>query len=150
LFLGTCVASRARAIDAPADRCTLLTAAQVSKIVGKTFDPPTSAVAPRPFANTVQGTDCSYRGRGDALLFRIYLDPSTGDATALFAKLKMFFGPPVAVSGVGDEAYLDAKHALHARKGNVRFYLDLNSAESGSTAGLQQVKALGVEIAGQL
>ena len=134
----------ANAATAPADPCTLLTAAQVSSALAGTYVAPQKTVAPRPYRNTVEGTDCNYRGnRGGELLFRIYFDPSAGDATSLFAKLKMFYGPPTPVS-IGDEAYFDGKGALHARKGNVRFYLE---AGEGKQAALT---ALGGIVAGQL
>lgn len=135
----------APAANAPTDPCSLLTPAQVGSALGGTYVAPQKTVAPRPYRNTVEGTDCAYRrgnGSGD-LLFRIYFDPSAGDATTLFAKLRMFYGPATPVS-VGDEAYFDGKGALHARKGNVRFYLE---AGEGKQAALT---ALGGVVAGQL
>lgn len=138
-------ATCARAATAPADPCSLLPAATVSKTAGASFGAPRASVAPRPFANTVQGTDCNYAGGGGRyLLFRIYFDPSAGDATALFAKLRMFYSPSTPVPGVGDDAYLDAKGALHARKGNVRFYLEMGQGNEAP------VKALGAFVAGEL
>ena len=113
--------------------------------MGGTYVAPQEKGAPRPYRNTVEGTDCTYRrgnGSGD-LLFRVYFDPSAGDATTLFAKLKMFYGPLTPAS-VGDEAYFDGKGALHARKGNVRFYLE---AGEGKQAALT---TLGGIVAGQL
>jgi hypothetical protein len=122
----------AHAAKAPADPCSLLPAAEVSKVLGREFTAPQSNVAPRPYKNTAQGTDCTYRsssGRG-SLLFRIYFDSSPSEATELFGKLKMFYGTPTRVSGVGDETYIDSKHGLHERKGNVRFYLELNGVDT--------------------
>jgi hypothetical protein len=118
---------RARAANAPADPCSLLAAADVSKSMGQTYGAPEKTVAPRPYANTVQGTDCHYStssGSGE-LLFRIYFDPSAAEATGLFAKLKFFYSPPTPVPGLGDEAYFDPNHGLHVRKGSVRFFLSL-------------------------
>ena len=134
----------AKAADAPADPCSLLPAATVSSTLGYTYGAPQKSVAPRPFPNTVQGTDCHYEtanGRHE-LLFRVYFDHSPAEATALHAKLKMWFGSGSTAATVGDEAYVDANHALHARKGNVRFFLD----------GGDQTKltALGNAVAGQL
>lgn len=139
------VAASAHAATAPADPCSLLTPAQVGSALGGTYVAPKETVAPRPYRNTVEGTDCTYRrtnGTGD-LLFRIYFDPSAGDATTLFAKLKMFYGPATPAS-IGDEAYFDGNAALHARKGNVRFYLE---AEAGKEAALT---TLGGIVAGHL
>jgi hypothetical protein len=136
----------ASATTAPADPCSLLTATAVSSAAGTPYNPPRSSVAPRPYANTAQGTDCHYspKGSGDELLFRIYFDPSAAEATTLFARLKMFFGPPTAVTGVGDEAYFDGRDALHARKGNVRFYLEMGEQHQA------WLKTLGSLVAGQI
>lgn len=139
------VASVARAADAPADPCSLLPAATVSTTLGGNYGAPEKSVAPRPFANTVQGTDCHYAtadGRHE-LLFRIYFDHSATEATELHARLKMFFGSGSTSAAVGDEAYFDRNHALHARKGNVRFFLSDGDDQT-------KVSALGNAVAGQL
>ncbi|MGA9585194.1 MAG: hypothetical protein WBQ95_07690 [Terracidiphilus sp.] len=135
--------SSARAATAPADPCSLLSAAQVSSAAGTTYSAPQKSVAPRPYANTVQGTDCTYSGAGGSLLFRIYFDPSTGAATDLFAKLKMYYSPPTPVPGLGDEAYFDPRHGIHVRKENVRFFLSAGSDEKLLTK-------LATQVAGQL
>jgi hypothetical protein len=122
----------------------LLTPAAVSTTLGGTFGAPQKSVAPRPFPNTVQGTDCHYEtsnGRHE-LLFRIYYDHSVAEATGLHAKLKMWFGSGSTAATVGDEAYLDNHHALHARKGNVRFFLDGGDDK--------KLTALGNIVAGEL
>jgi hypothetical protein len=133
--------SAAHAATAPADPCSLLTAAQVSKAMGNTYGAPAKSIAPRPFANTVQGTDCTYSGSGGGVLFRIYFDPSATAATDLFAKLKMFYSPPRPVPGVGDDAYFDPKHGIHIRKGNVRFFLSGGDNEKALTDLATQVAA---------
>jgi hypothetical protein len=111
--------------------------------MGTTYAAPEKSVAPRPFANTVQGTDCTYSGSGGSLLFRIYFDPSPESATELFAKLKMFYSPPTPVPGLGDEAYFDPRHGIHVRKGNVRFFLSAGKDEKPLTN-------LATQVAGQL
>jgi hypothetical protein len=111
--------------------------------MGATYSAPQKSVAPRPFANTVQGTDCTYSGAGGSLLFRIYFDPSPGAATDLFAKLKMFYSPPTPVPSLGDEAYFDPKHGIHVRKGNVRFFLSSGDNE-------KPLANLATQVAGQL
>jgi hypothetical protein len=130
-FAATVVA--AHAATAPADPCTLLSAAEVSRGLSGSYAPPEESVAPAPFAHTAQGKDCHYRSMAGELLFRIYFDPSAGDATSLFAQLKMFYGPPKAVPGVGDEAYFDSRHGLHVRKGNVRFFLQGSGSDERLT-----------------
>ena len=128
LFAVFLFADAAQAATEPPDPCSLLTPAQVNSVMQATYAAPVKSVAPRPFANSVPGTDCRYNGR-NRLWFRIYYDGSANDATALFAKLKVFYSPNTPASGIGNEAYFDKKGALHARKGNVRFYLDLGTDE---------------------
>lgn len=144
LFLvAACTPPSAKATTAPSDPCALLSSADVSKATGATYNSNPSSVAPRPYANTVQGTDCHYASGSHELLFRIYFDPSADEATSLFAKLRMFYSPPTPVSGVGDEAYFDARNGLHIRKGNVRYFL------SGSPNN-SQLQALATLVAGKL
>ena len=140
----------AKAATAPADPCSLLTAAAVSSTLGGTFGAPEESVAPRPFANTVEGKDCHYKTQSgrEELLFRVYFDHSAQEATDLHARLKMWFGSGGTPASVGDEAYFDASHAIHVRKGNVRYYL---TASHGSQPDVrQQIIALAAQVAGEL
>jgi hypothetical protein len=123
-LLIACSGEFARATEPPIDLCSLLPAAVLSKAVGQTYGAPTATVAPRPFPNTNQGTDCTYKSGEHSFLFRVYVDPSASASAELFAKLKSYFGRgSTDVSGVGDEAYLDKLGDLHVRKGKVRFFL---------------------------
>jgi hypothetical protein len=143
------VAQPVRANALPTDLCSLLPAAEVSKTLGQTYDAPQESVAPRPFANTNTGTDCNYQSKGapeSKLWFRVYVDPSPPAATDLFAKLRAFYSPPMAVPHLGDEAYLDPEHALHVRKGRVRFYLNLSPIGGSSSAGEKQLESLASQI----
>ena len=123
-LLIACSGELARATEPPTDLCSLLPAAVLSKAVGQTYEAPTATVAPRPFPNTNEGTDCTYKSGEHSFLFRVYLDPSASASADLFAKLKSYFGTGSKdVSGVGDEAYLDKLGGLHVRKGKVRYFL---------------------------
>jgi hypothetical protein len=125
LLLAACSSELARAAEPPSDLCSLLPPVVLSKTLGQAYDSPTKSVAPRPFRNTNEGTDCKYGSGLRLLLFRVYVDPSPSASTELFAKLKGYFGEgSTTVSGVGDEAYLDKDHGLHVRKGKVRYFLD--------------------------
>ena len=55
------VPQRARATAAPEDPCSLLNALQVSSTLGDNHAAPEKSVAPRPFADSAQGTDCQYK-----------------------------------------------------------------------------------------
>ena len=144
-------AVRAEAADPPADICSLLPPAEVSKTLEKSYEAPQKSVAPRPFANTAAGTDCTYHSKNGAnLLFRVYVDPSPAAAAELFAKLAKFFGAPSPVAGLGDEAYFDESHALHVRKGKVRYYLNLDTPDNSTPAVTKQVIYLARAVAGRV
>jgi len=141
---------RARATDSPQDPCSLLTAAQVSSTLGDKYGAPEKSVAPRPFANTVQGTDCQYKtasGQGQ-VLFRVYFDTSAAQATDLHTRLKMFFGKDSTPANVGDEGYVDKNSAIHVRKGNARYFLSMSHGDTPD--GRKHILALATLVAGEL
>jgi hypothetical protein len=142
LGLGACVTHSASAASPPADPCSLLPASAVSKILGSPYEAPQSSVAPRPFRDTVEGTDCTYRSGGHGIQFRIYFDPSPADAKSLFARLRTYYGGTDA-PGVGDEAYIDKKHAIHGLKSNVRYFIS-------GTADEVKIRALAGVVTGSL
>jgi hypothetical protein len=149
----TCAVHSAKATEPPADLCSLLPAAEVSKTLGQAYDSPQKSVAPRPFANTAEGTDCNYQSKGatdSKLWFRAYVDPSPSAAAELFAKLSKFYGTPTPITGLGDEAYFDEAHALHVRKGKVRFYINLSPMDTLTPEKEKQLKELGSRVAGRL
>jgi len=154
IFLVTnCVVHSARAAEPPADVCSLLPAAEVNTTLGQAYNSPQKSVAPRPFANTAEGTDCSYRPKGatqSTLLFRAYFDPSPSAAADLFTRLSKFYGTPTPIAGLGDTAYFDEAHGLHVRKGNVRFFLSFRNIENFTPANEGQLKALASQVAGKL
>ena len=144
LFLVACSSEPARGAETPSDLCSLLPPAVISKTFGYPYDSPKEKVAPRPFRNTNEGTDCVYGSGLRLLLFRVYVDSSPSESTDLFAKLKSYLGDgSTIVSGVGDEAYLDKERGLNVRKGKVRYFLD----GAGTP---KQKNELAVAIAGQL
>jgi hypothetical protein len=149
--LTICAVPLAKAAEPPADLCSLLPATEVSKTLGRAYDAPQKSVAPRPYANTATGTDCNYLSKdGSKLWFRAYVDPSSSAATDLFARLSKFYGPPTPIAGLGDEAYFDSSHALHVRKGKVRFYINLGPIQSFTPAIQQQLKDLAARVIGRL
>jgi hypothetical protein len=151
LLVTTWAVHQARASEPPADLCSLLPAAEVSKTLGQTYGPPEKTVAPRPFANTNTGTDCHYRSKsGSTLWFRAYVDPSPSAAKDLFARLSQFYGPPTPVKSLGDEAYFDAQHALHVRKGKVRFYINLSPLGTFTASREKQLTDLAGAVVGRL
>jgi hypothetical protein len=59
------------------------------------------------------------------------------------------YSPQTPVTGLGDEAYFDPQHALHVRKGKVRFYLNLDPVDSAATVE-KQLKDLASRVVGRL
>ena len=144
LLLVACSSELARAADPPSDLCSLLPPATISKTLAYTYDSPQKSVAPRPFPNTNEGTDCKYGSGTRLVFFRVYVDPSPSASADLFARLKTYFGKgSTPVNGVGDEAYFDKDHGLHVREGKVRYFLD-------GAGTLKQKTDLATGIAGQL
>ena len=135
----------------PADACTLLPATQVAKVLNQTFGSPSRTWAPVVAPSTVRGTDCNYRTRnGTEFLFRIYAEPSVDVAKATFTKLSTRFGPNKTVDGNWDEAYFDARHSLHVRKGKERYFLRLKPLGTDADQAEKQLKDLATSVAGQL
>ena len=152
LFISTCALRSASANEPPADLCSLLPAAEVTKTLGQPYDSPQKSVAPRPYANTAEGTDCHYalkNNQASTLWFRAYVDPSPSTAADLFAKLSKFYGSQTPTTGLGDEAYFDEEHGLHVRKGKVRFYINLEPMDF-TPAIEKQLKDLASRVAGRL
>ena len=121
----------------------------MSKTLGRAYDSPQKSVAPRPYVNTAEGTDCNYLAKGSKLWFRTYVDPSPSAAADLFARLGKFYSPLTPVPGLGDEAYFDPAHALHVRKGKVRFYIYLEPMNF-SPAIEKHLKDLASQVTGRL
>jgi len=141
----------ASAAEPPADLCSLLPASQVTRTLGKAFDSPQKSVAPRPFRDTAEGTDCRYQARsGGGVWFRAYVDPSPSASAALFDRLAAFYSPPTPVSGLADQAYFDKNHGLHVRKGKVRYFLQLSGMGPFTPERQKQLEDLASGIAAQL
>ena len=151
VLVSACAVRSATANELPTDLCSVLPAADASKILGQVFASPQKSVAPRPFANTNTGTDCNYLSKsGSKLWFRVYVDPSNSAAADLFTRLSQFYGPPTPVKGLGDEAYFDKQHALHVRKAYVRFYINVSPMGTFTPAKEKQIEDLAAAVAGRL
>jgi len=142
-----------QAKDPPSDACTMLSAAQLAKVLGQQFGPPAKSTAPAAFRDSPTGTDCEYRtgnGLPRSLLFRIYVESSPAAAKATFDKLSKYYGPNTNLPGNWDTAYLDANHAIHVQKGKVRYYLNLDPIGNDTANAEKQLKDLATWVAGQL
>jgi hypothetical protein len=52
-------------------------------------------------------------------------------------------------SGIGNSAYMDKNHAIHVRKGSVRYFISVSSQDPG-TAKEKQAQDLAASVAAQI
>ncbi|HME82573.1 MAG TPA: hypothetical protein VKF82_10890 [Candidatus Eremiobacteraceae bacterium] len=133
--------------ELPTDRCALLPASELQKVVGGTFGAPGSSVAPPAFAGLPPGTECDYTagGAGGKVVFIVYVDPSAATAKETFAKLTPYYGVKSSPPHLGDTAYVDQSNAIHVLKGKVRFYINVTPTPSD-----RELIELAAWVAGQL
>jgi hypothetical protein len=139
--------------EPPTDLCSLLPAAKLTKVLNQTFDSPVKSTAPAAYHNTPTGTQCSYASKDGfprKIVFITYVEPSAAAAKENFAKLKMWFGPPTPVAGVGDDAYRDSNCAIHVQKGRVRYYINMVPIGTYTPEKEKQLKDLAESVAGQI
>lgn len=129
LVFALCAAKMAKAA-LPADACSTLSASQIEKTLGQTFNAPDVSKWPPAFGKQPWGTKCEYNSKNtpemDVTLI-LYVDASTSEAKQTFDKLSLWF-PPKSKEAIGDSAYLDGNHAIHVLKGNIRYYISISPA----------------------
>jgi hypothetical protein len=139
--------------EPPADLCSLLPAAKLTKVLNQTFDSPVKSTAPAAYRNTPTGTQCDYPSKDGfprKIVFITYVEPSAAAAKENFGKLKMWFGPNTPVAGVGDDAYRDSNYAIHVQKGRVRYYINMVPIGTYTPEKEKQLKDLADWVAGQI
>jgi|HubBroStandDraft_6_1064221.scaffolds.fasta_scaffold132824_2 hypothetical protein len=151
-FVLFAIPSSGLAKDPPSDLCALLPPAQLGKVLGQAYKAPEKSTAPPPYAANPAGTQCVYsaeKSGGKSVIFIVYVDPSTAVAKETFSKLSMFYAPATPAAGIGDTAYLDAKHAIHVLAGKVRYFISIPIA-TYTPENEKQLKDLATSVAGQL
>jgi hypothetical protein len=131
-------------LSVPSNVCSLLSTSKLQAVTSVTWSTPASITFPDGVPELVQ-QDCKYTASdGSGLVFIIYADPSVADAVTNFAKFKQEFGSQgdVNLAGQGDEAYIDSNNAIHVRKANVRFYIELGLASGGDSTAVSDEKLL--------
>jgi len=106
----------------------VLPAAELATVLGQQFAAPTNSPMPAAVANGVTGTQCRYRtlaGPARTVTLIIYFDASAAEAQANLSQLANIFHPIQTLTGIADTVYLDAGHAVHARQGRARYYLNI-------------------------
>ncbi len=139
--------------DPPSDPCSMLTGAELAKVLGQPFGAAAKTTAPAAMLDHVTGTDCNYQtsgGNSMRLFFRIYVDPSMAVARDTFTKLSGNYGPNKPLTGNWDSAYLDSRHGIHVQKGKVRFYLGLTPVGADAADTEKHLSDLAAAVAAEL
>lgn len=138
--------SRAAYAAPPADSCSLLTPAQIQKVLGQPFGQPSESKAPPAYGNQPWGANCEYssqKGAHVTVVFIAYVEASASEAKQTFDKLSAWFAPK-SRPAIGDSAYIDSDNAIHVLKGKVRYYISLDPQNE------KQMKDLAASIAGHI
>ena len=136
------LASTAAAAAAPSDACALLTAAQVSTVLGVTV-----AEGEHIVPNSL--TSCGWMGPGGASIGSKKMVLSLMSARSFQAGKTPVKGvTEITASGIGDEAYYISMPpfgtALSVRKGSAYFQLRIAGYPSGQVRNLEKLLALTV------
>lgn len=130
----------------PASGCSMLTPAQIQKVLGQPFGAPEEGKWPPAYGNNPWGTQCQYasqKGPNTKVTFIVYLEQTAAVAKQTFDKLSMWF-PATSKPAIGDAAYMDKSHAIHVLKGKVRYYISIDPANE------KQAKDLAASIAARI
>lgn len=122
--------------------CSLLTPAQIQKVLGQPFGAPVVSPWMPAFSGQPWGSQCVYTSQKTHVVvhFIVYVDPSAAEARQTFDRLVPFFTAQ-SKPAIGDEAYIDTKGAIHVVKGKVRYYITLEPKNE------QQMKDLATSVA---
>lgn len=126
--------------------CSLLTPAQIQKVLGQTFGAPLETKAPPAYANQSWGSNCRYAsqtGGHSSVTLIVYVDSSAAEAKQTFDKLSAWYTPK-SKPAIGDSAYIDRDGAIHVLKGKVRYYISLEPKNE------KQMKDLAASIAARI
>jgi len=129
-----------------ASGCSMLTPAQIEKVLGQPFGAPAETKALPAYGNQPWGSHCEYSSQKSSnatVTFIVYVDASPSDAKQTFDKLAFWFRPK-SKPAIGDEAYIDAQGAIHVLKGKVRYYISLDPQNE------KQIKDLATSVAGRI
>jgi hypothetical protein len=153
----TCVTSIACAVayakDVPADPCSVLPATELNAALGQQFAAPAKNSLPAAVANGVTGTQCIYHtltGSPRTVTLIIYFDQSAADAQANLMQLSQMFHPIQTLTGIADTVYLDAGHAVHARQGRARYYINVAPTPSFTPEAQKSLTDLTAYVAAQV
>jgi hypothetical protein len=137
----------------PADLCTLLASAQIQKVLGQAFGAPSKSKAPPAYGVQPWGVHCDYSSQKEtnvSVTFIAYAESSAAVAKQTFERLSMWYPAKSKPSGIGDSAYIDNQNAIHVLKGQVRYYISIDSPGDFSPAKEKQLKDLALSVAAKI
>ncbi|MHB8539980.1 MAG: hypothetical protein ACYDCD_03430 [Candidatus Acidiferrales bacterium] len=146
IFMFAMGAARSAYAAPQATGCSMLTPAQIQKVLGQPFGEPSESKAPPAYGMQPWGSHCEYasqKGSHTTVTFIVYVDASAAEAKQTFDKLAVWFGPK-SKPAIGDSAYIDAHGAIHVLKGKVRYYVSIGRGNEAQT------KELAASIAGRI
>ena len=129
-----------------ASGCSMLTPAEIQKVLAQPFGPPAETKAPPAYGKQPWGSHCEYtsqKGAKTQVTFIVYADASAPEAKQTFDRLSLWFAPK-SKPAIGDEAYIDSGHAIHVLKGKVRYYISTDPANE------KQVQDLAISVAARI
>jgi len=127
--------------------CSLLTPAQIQKVLGQPFGAPTVGAWPPAYGQAPWGSQCHYssqKGPHVAVTFIVYVEASPAEAKQTFQKLTLWFPAASTPSGIGDSAYIDKNGAIHVLKGKVRYFISLSPKNEKQMKDLATSVAAGI------
>jgi hypothetical protein len=146
LFLFAGASARMACAAPSAGGCSLLTPAQIQKVLGQPFGAPSVTQALPAYGKQPWGSNCRYssqKGPDVVVDFIVYVEASPSEAKQTFEKLSMWY-PAKSKPAIGDSAYIDTGGAIHVLKGKVRYYISIDPANE------KQLKDLATSVAGRL
>ena len=110
------------------DVCSWLTPAELTQTLGEHFGPPEQSVRNPIIKGHESGTRCDYQSQNESSVEVVlvgYIEPSPSEAKATYEKVIEYSDQLSKPTGIGDDAYVDQKGAIHVLKGNVLYLINI-------------------------
>lgn len=129
----------------PSDGCSLLTPAQVEKVLGQPFEAPKKMPLIPPFGEK-WGSHCIYKSQKDENVvvdFFVYVTASPAQAKEWY-DMGANASKQKSNPAIGDSAYVDSSGEVHVRKNNVLYSITIGRGS------LKQRQDLAASVASQI
>ena len=150
ILIAACLALCASVDAAPTpakDACSLLTPAQIQKVLGQPFDEPKETPLIPPFGEK-WGSHCIYRaqkGGNYAVIvdFFVYVTASAAEARQWF-DMGAAGEKKKSKPAIGDDAYITVLGEIHVLKGEILYWIAITSATEKQRTDLAAGVAAGI------